>query len=234
VTTRQGEPGNPRPRGELQHGPSTLVSVNVGLPRTVEWHGKPVRTSIFKSPVDGVVHVGPYNLAGDQQADLSVHGGEHKAVYLYPSEHYAYWRASLGDLAWGAFGENLTTEGLTEDWIRIGDRLRVGTAELVVTQPRLPCFKLGIRFGRADMEKRFLRSGLTGFYLSVAREGEVGAGDPITVAERAAESVTVAEVVSLHGTDRPDREALRRLAVLPVLPVSLRNRFRKQLGELDT
>lgn len=187
-----------------------MVSVNVGLPRTVEWEGKSVRTAIFKSPVDGVVHIGRYNLAGDQQADPSVHGGEHKAVYLYPSEHYAYWRADLGDLVWGAFGENLTTAGLTEDSVRIGDRLRVGSAELVVTQPRLPCFKLGIRFGRPGIEKRFLQSGLTGFYLSVTREGEVRAGDAVTVAERAIDSMTIAEAVRLYRTDRPDRELLRR------------------------
>lgn len=213
--------------------PAAVVSVNVGLPRTVEWQGQSVRTAIFKSPVDGVVHVGPYNLVGDQQADLSVHGGAYKALYLYPSEHYAYWRAHLGELAWGAFGENLTTAGLTEDSVCIGDRLRVGTAELVVTQPRLPCFKLSIRFGRPDIVKLFLESGRTGFYLSVACEGEVRAGDAIAFAERVAGSVTVAEVVRVYGTDRPDRELLRQLAGLSALPESLRERFRKQLGEPD-
>ncbi len=233
MTNALPEPRNRGPRGDLQGVPSSVVSVNVGLPRTVEWQGKSVRTAIFKSPVDGVVHVGRYNLAGDQQADPSVHGGAHKAVYLYPSEHYAFWRAGLGDLGWGAFGENLTTAGLTEDAVRIGDRLRIGTAELVVTQPRLPCFKLGIRFGLADIEKRFLGSGLTGFYLSVASEGEVRAGDAVTVTERVSDSVTVAEVVSLYRTDRPDREMLRRLADLSTLPKSLRARFRKKVGELD-
>jgi MOSC domain-containing protein YiiM len=211
--------------------PFTVLSVNVGLPRTVEWEGASVRTSIFKKPVQGAVRIRQHNLAGDEQADLSVHGGTHKAVYLYPSEHYAYWRADLGDLESGAFGENLTTTGLTEDSLRIGDRLRVGTAELVVTQPRLPCFKLGIRFGRADMVKRFLRSGRTGFYLAVECEGDVRAGDAITVVERAAESVTVAEVVSLYQTDRPDRELLRRLADLAALPEALRTRFGKQLEQ---
>lgn len=222
-----GEPGAPH----AAPAPSTLLSVNVGLPRTVEWRGKPVRTAIFKSPVDGPVRVETTNLVGDGQADPSVHGGVHKAVYLYPAEHYAYWRADLGDLTWGAFGENLTTTGLTEDAVRVGDRLRVGSAELVVTQPRLPCFKLGIRFGHEDMQRQFLRSGRTGFYLSVAREGEVRAGDPVTVAERAAGSVTIAEVVSLLGTDRPDRSRLRRLAELSALPEGLRRRFREQLGE---
>ncbi len=210
-----------------------MVSVNVGLPRTVEWQGRPVLTSIFKSPVDGAVRVGASNLAGDRQADPSVHGGRHKAVYLYPAEHYAHWRADLGDITWGAFGENLTTVGLTEDAVCVGDRLRVGTAELVVTQPRLPCYKLGIRFGRADMERRFLQSRLTGFYLSVAREGAVRAGDAVTVAERAAPSATIAEVVSLYGADRPDRDLLRRLVDLAALPDGLRTRFREQLRDAD-
>lgn len=224
------EPGSSGPPPALQ-APAAVVSVNVGLPRTIEWQGQSVRTSIFKSPVHGSVRVGSDNLAGDRQADSSVHGGVHKAVYAYPSEHYAHWRADLGDLAWGAFGENLTTVGLDEAAVRIGDRLRVGSVELVVTQPRLPCFKLGIRFGRPDMEKRFLRGGRTGFYLSVAREGEVRAGDAIVVAERQDGSVTVAEVVSAYGTDRPDRDLLRRLAALSVLPESLRERFRRRLRE---
>src|SRR5882724_12583457 len=155
-----------------------VLSVNVGSPREVQWQGRPVRTSIWKSPVTGPVIVKTLNLDGDQQADLTVHGGEKKAVYVYPSEHYALWRAELPgvDLPWGAFGENLTTEGLMEDSVHIGDRFRIGSAELVVTQPRMPCFKLGIRFGRPDIVKRFLRSGRTGFYLTVTREGQVEAG----------------------------------------------------------
>lgn len=211
-----------------------MVSVNVGLPRTVEWQGKPVQTAIFKSPVEGAVHVGSLNLAGDRQADPDVHGGPFKAVYLYPAEHYAAWRAHLGALEWGAFGENLTTTGLSENAVSIGDRLRAGTAELVVTQPRLPCYKLGIRFGRPDVERRFLQSGMTGFYVSVAREGDVRAGDAITLAEPAAGSVTVADVVSLYQTERPDRELLSRVAAVPALPERLRQRFRKQLGALET
>jgi len=218
----------------LRSVPSTVVSVNVGLPRTVEWQGKSVRTAIFKSPVEGTVHVGPLNLEGDGQADPDVHGGPFKAVYLYPAEHYAAWRAHLGALDWGAFGENLTARGLSENTATIGDRLRVGTAELIVTQPRLPCFKLGIRFGRPDVERLFLQSGMTGFYLSVAREGEVRAGDAVAVVEPAAGSVTVAEVVSLYRADRPDRELLSRVAGLPALPERLRKRFRRQLSALDT
>ena len=214
-------------------GRPSIVSVNVGLPRTVEWRGEEVSTAIFKSPVEGAVRVGALNLDGDRQADPEVHGGTYKAVYLYPAEHYAAWHAQLGALAWGAFGENLTTTGLLEDEVRVGDRLRAGTALLVVTQPRFPCFKLGIRFGRPDVEKRFLRDGLTGFYAAVAGEGEVRAGDAITVVERAAHPVTIAEVVSLYASKRPDRERLARAAGLPALPDRLRQKFQRKLGALD-
>ena len=169
-----------------------LLSVNVGLPREVEWRGKRVLTSIFKEPVSGRVRVDRLNLDGDRQADLTVHGGFAKAVYVYPSEHYSYWREHLGDLAPGAFGENFTTEGLLEETVRIGDRLRIGSAEFVVTQPRMPCYKLQVRFGRLDMVRRFLRSGRSGFYLAVAREGEVETGDEIALA--ASEGMTVAEM----------------------------------------
>ena len=153
-----------------------LVSVNVGLPREVTWHGHVVRTSIWKDPVEGLVRVSSLNLEGDQQSDLSVHGGKEKAVYAYPREHYEYWRRDLPatDLAWSAFGANFTTDGLLEPDVRIGDRIRVGSAEFLVTQPRMPCFKLGVRFGNDDMVKRFLRSGRPGFYLAVIREGEIG------------------------------------------------------------
>ena len=158
-----------------------LLSVNVGLPREIDVGGHTVRTSIWKNPVSGRVHVSTLNLDGDQQSDLTVHGGVDKAVYLYPSEHYSYWRTELPgvELPWGVFGENFSAEGILEDQIRIGDRLRVGSAEFVVTQPRMPCFKLGIRFNRRDIIKRFLASKHTGFYLAVLREGEVGQGDEI-------------------------------------------------------
>ena len=133
-----------------------VLSVNVGLPREVEWKEKLVRTSIFKAPVLDRVRVALLNLDGDQQSDLSVHGGKDKAVYAYPSEHYPFWRQQLPgmNLPWGAFGENFTTEGLLEEAVHIGDRFRVGSAEFVVTQPRMPCYKLGIRFNRTDIVKR--------------------------------------------------------------------------------
>src|SRR6266567_7512204 len=143
-----------------------LVAISVGRPRAAPWRGHNVQTSIFKTPVSHRVHVMSSNIEGDQQSDLAVHGGPEKAVYAYPSEHYEYWRRELPgmDLHWGAFGENFTTEGLLEEVSRIGDRLRVGSVECVVTQPRMPCYKLGIRFSRDDMVKRFLQSGRTGFY----------------------------------------------------------------------
>jgi MOSC domain-containing protein YiiM len=184
-----------------------LISVNVGLPRNVEWQGETVQTSIFKEPVSGRVQVRRLNIDGDRQSDLTVHGGANKAVYVYPKEHYAFWTAELPgvDLPWGAFGENLTTTGLNENDVHIGDRLRIGTAEFVVTQPRMPCFKLAIRFNRADMMKRFLQSGRTGFYLAVDLEGEVGAGDAISVIEKHPEAITVADVVSrLRKRRQPD------------------------------
>lgn len=163
-----------------------LVSINVGLPREVQWRGKTLRTSIFKAPVSGRIWVKRLNVEGDRQSDLEVHGGSDKAVYAYPAEHYAFWREELPGMTldWGGFGENFTTEGLLEDTVHIGDRVRIGSAEFVVTHPRMPCFKLGIRFGRQDMVKRFLRSGRTGFYMRVSQEGELTAGDAITPGRR--------------------------------------------------
>jgi MOSC domain-containing protein YiiM len=160
-----------------------LISLNVGRSCHVEWHGEAVATSIFKSPVAGPQRVHALGISGDEQADLNVHGGAKKAVYVYPSERYAYWREQLPDtlFPWGAFGENLTIEGLTEDKVYVGDRLAIGTAQFAVTQPRTPCFKLGIRFDRLDMPKRFLASGFSGFYLSVLEEGTIQAGDAIVL-----------------------------------------------------
>jgi len=211
-----------------------LLSVNVGLPWEIEWKGKIVRTSIFKKPVVGRVRVAKLNVEGDQQSDLTVHGGMDKAVYAYPSEHYAFWRRELPgmDLSWGVFGENFTTEGLLED-TRIGDRLRIASAEFVVTQPRMPCFKLGIRFNRSDMVKRFLESGRTGFYLAVVKEGEVAAGDSIELLERDEHNVTVTDVVNLYRRDATNQDMLRRVTELPSLPDSWREYFRKRLWNPD-
>jgi MOSC domain-containing protein YiiM len=179
-----------------------LVSLNTGGPRQVMWNGQTVRTSIWKSPRVGRLRVAFLNIDGDEQSDLSVHGGRAKAVYLYPSEHYEYWRRELPtmELPWGIFGENLTTEGLLETDVSIGDRIQVGTAEFLVTQPRQPCFKLGILFGRDDMIKRFIASGRPGFYLAVVREGEVAAGDSITFTHRAG-SLSVSAIADLKADD---------------------------------
>ena len=212
-----------------------VVSLSVGLPREVEVHGGTVLTSIFKAPVDHRLRVTTLNLEGDEQSDLSVHGGIDKAVYAYPSEHYEYWRGELpqADLSWGVFGENLTTEGLIETDVRIGDRFRVGSAEFIVTQPRMPCYKLGIRFGRPDILKRFLRSGRSGFYFAVTREGEVGAGDSIELIARAEEGLSVADVVNLYTVDSENQELLRRATQSSILPESWRDYFRKRLWEPD-
>jgi MOSC domain-containing protein YiiM len=212
-----------------------LISVNVGLPRDVTVSGKVVRTSIWKNPVPSRVHVSTLNLDGDEQSDLSVHGGVDKAVYLYPSEHYAYWRTQVPDaeLPWGAFGENFTTEGILEDQIKVGDRMRVGSAEFMVTQPRMPCFKLGIRFNRREMVKRFLRSKRTGFYLAVIREGEVENGEAIEFTERQESGITITDIVNLYSADSQNQELLRRATELPALPQSWKDYFRKRLWDAD-
>ena len=207
-----------------------VVSVNVGLPREVLWKGTRVSTGIFKSPVTGSVEVKTLNLRGDQQADLTVHGGVHKAVYAYPSEHYPFWRGELpqADLAWGAFGENLTTEGLMEDALYIGDRLRVGSALLMVTQPRMPCYKITIRFDRDDMIKRFIASKTSGFYFSVVEEGEVAAGSPIEIVHREPDRVSVTDINHLYfGTSR-STELLNRAVQLEALPASWRDYLRER------
>ena len=208
-----------------------IISVNVGLPRLVLRNEEPVSTGIFKEPVDGRVTVRTLNLAGDRQADLSVHGGPQKAVYLYPSEHYEFWKHELPDMSlpWAMFGENLTTTGLFETEVHIGDRFRVGTTELMVTQPRMPCYKLGIRFGRADIIKRFLVSERTGFYFSVMKEGELGAGDEIELLERNASGVTVVDVTRLYSTEKENVELMRRAIDTKALPDSWRQYFLKRI-----
>src|SRR2546426_2126848 len=197
-----------------------IVSVNVGMPREVVWKGMTVQTGIFKDPVDRPVTITKLNLAGDQQADLTVHGGAEKAVYAYPAEHYEYWREELPDVAfsWGKFGENLTTEGLGEDTLCIGDRLRVGSAVLTVTQPRMPCYKLALRFDRDDMIKRFLTSRRSGFYFSVIEEAEVRAGSEVEILSRDPHRVTVVDIVRLYLGQTRDPELLQRALNVSALP----------------
>src|ERR1700730_1424978 len=212
-----------------------LISVNVGLPREVAVNGGTVSTGIFKHAVSGAIRVERLNLVGDRQADLSVHGGPHKSVYGYPAEHYDDWRRELAEdeLPWGMFGENLTTEGLHESAVYIGDRYRVGTAELVVTQPRSPCYKLGIRFGRPEMVKRFLHSGRSGFYFAVAQEGEVDRGDTIELIAHDKNSLTVADIIRVYAFEKDDRETLQRAVELEALTDSWRGYFQEQLQRLS-
>lgn len=211
-----------------------LVSVNRGLPREVSWRGITVTTGIWKEPVAGRIALRKLNLDGDGQADLTVHGGEFKAVYCYPVEHYDYWKAKLPDreLTMGNFGENFTVEGFAEESVFVGDRFAVGSAEVVVTQPRLPCYKLGVRFDMVDMVKRFLASGRTGFYVAVTREGEVGAGDEIRKIERDERGVSVADITRLYIEKRfsaADVELLQRALMVEALPDSWKDYFRNRL-----
>lgn len=221
-----------------------LVSLNVGLPREVPWHNTIVTTGIFKQPVSGRLALRKLNLDGDRQADLRVHGGEYKAVYCYPVEHYAYWKKQLPgrDLGFAVFGENFTTEGLLEDSVHLGDRFAVGSAEVVVTQPRLPCYKLGVRFASDEMVKRFLASARTGFYLAVTREGEVGAGDEIKLLSRDPSAVPVSEITRLYvanpegrGKTFGDADAavVHRALHVAVFPESWKSYLRDHLPKVN-
>ena len=196
----------------------TIISVNVAVPTEVRFQDTVVLTSIFKKPVEGRVAVRRHNIAGDTQADLAVHGGPHKAVYCYPEEHYAFWSDQLPDtkLVFGNFGENLTTRGLTEDVVQIGDQFRVGSAILQVTQPRMPCYKLGIRFGRADMVKRFWQSERPGIYFSVVDEGDLAAGDAIEKVAHVPGSISVADVVALYKGTKQSPELMERALRAPL------------------
>jgi MOSC domain-containing protein YiiM len=191
--------------------------LNLGLPREIETPRGIVLTSIFKSPVSTRIPVRGYNLVGDQQSDLSVHGGPAKAIYAYASEHYPYWEAKLKHpLTPGNFGENLTTQGLLESEVQIADHYRIGTAILKVTQPRMPCFKLNLRFDSAVMVKLFWQSGFSGFYFGVVEEGDIAAGDPIELLSRPAEGVTIAEVVKAYKGETKDESLIHRVLAAPI------------------
>jgi MOSC domain-containing protein YiiM len=211
-----------------------ILSVNVGLPREIFHEGRSIHTGIFKVPVEGRIRVNALNLVGDRQADLTVHGGPSKAIYAYPSEHYAYWRQELPDVdfPWGSFGENLTTEGLLENDLNIGDRLCVGSVELVVTEPRLPCYKLGAKFNRDDMVRRFLKSRRTGFYCAVLREGELAASDAIQFLSRGDGGLTIADITRLYAFDKQDLSGMKRAAALEALPESWRSYFHERVDKL--
>jgi MOSC domain-containing protein YiiM len=211
-----------------------VVSLNVGLPRTVNFHGQAVTTGIFKEPVEGRIKLRRLNLDGDKQADLTVHGGLDKALYTYPAEHYDYWKKQLPDmkLPWGMFGENFTTEGLLEDKVNIGDVFRVGSSEVVATQPRMPCYKLGVKFGRMDIIRQFMNSKRTGIYFRVLKEGEVGSGDAIELISREENNVTVKDIVQLV-TGESDIATLRRAIHIEALAEGWRQEFLDQLAQQD-
>ncbi len=212
-----------------------IISVNVSRPSLVVWNGETVSTGIYKVPVAGRIMLRTLNLDGDRQADLTVHGGRDKAVYAYPAGHYPWWRTELPEmtLPYGMFGENFTTEGLNESTVNIGDEFRVAAAKVMVVQPRMPCYKLGVRFGRADIIKRFHQSRRTGFYLRVIEEGEVGAGDTLELVKRGEGEVTIADINRLYFWDKDDLTTLRRAVQLEFLPRYLKNQFRERLAELE-
>jgi MOSC domain-containing protein YiiM len=211
-----------------------IISLNVGQPRVVSYEGGEVATGIFKQRVEGPLLLRRLNLDGDRQADLTVHGGRNKAVYAYPSEHYAFWRRGFPDmdLPWGMFGENLTTEGLMEENAHIGDRFRIGEAVVAVSQPRLPCFKLAIRFGRPDIVKRFFVSGRSGIYFWVVEEGLVNTGDEIELVSRAPEGISIADVNRAYANGGKDLPLLRRIVQAQILPSGLHSELADELAAL--
>jgi MOSC domain-containing protein YiiM len=215
----------------MQPSSPYVQSVNVGLPREVLWKGRKILTGIFKEPVAGHVALRRLNLQGDQQADLKVHGGPTKAVYVYPADYYSFWREQFPDmeLPWGMFGENLTIWGLRDDAVYIGDQLQVGSALLAVTEPRMPCFKLALKFGRDDVLKLFFRSGFSGFYCAVLQEGDVAAGDPVRLLHREEHTITVLNITRLEGEGYYDLDLLRRATGEEALSPDWRDGFSKRL-----
>lgn len=216
-----------------------ILSVNVGLPREVLFRGEVVTTGIFKEPVEGPVRLRKLNLDGDKQADLTVHGGPDKAIYAYPSEHYDYWLRELpgtATLPYGMFGENLTTQGLMEDAVNVGDQFQIGSssgsAKVIATQPRMPCYKLGVKFGRMDIIRRFLASGRPGIYFKVIQEGEIEATDEIQLIKRDKNNVTVKDIVRLYVDDKEDVETMQRTIRIKALPEGWRDHFRQQIAQL--
>lgn len=211
-----------------------ILSINVGRPQLVMRNGEPVSTAIFKEPVEGRVMLRTLNLDGDRQADLSVHGGPTKAVYVYPAEHYVYWRSEFPEmeLPFGMFGENFTATGFDEKTLNIGDQFSVGDAIVMVTEPRMPCYKLGLRFGRVDIIKRFLVSERTGFYLAVLQEGEVTVGDEFRLARRNEPSVTINDVTRLYSVDSHNKELLQQAVAVTELPEGWRTHFQNRINNL--
>lgn len=208
-----------------------VISLNVARPRLAVYKGATINSGIFKKAVSGRIALRTLNLDGDKQADLSVHGGTYKAVYAYPSEHYEFWRKEFPgiDLPWGMFGENFTTEGLAEADVHVGDRFRIGSAVVMVRQPRMPCYKLAAKFQRDDMIERFLVSGRSGFYFSVEQEGEVGAGDSIELLSQERSGITIAEMNRLFVQEKYNQDLLQKAIATPALPEDWRKYFSPRL-----
>ena len=208
-----------------------LISLNVARPRLAVYKGTTINTGIFKEPVTGPVQLSTLNLEGDRQADLSVHGGPHKAVYAYPSEHYAYWHKELPgvNLPWGMFGENFTTSGLNEHELHVGDRFQIGSATVMVRQPRVPCYKLAAKFQRDDILERFLHSGRSGFYFSVEQEGLVPSGAPFKFISQDRRGITIAEMNRLFVSEKYNRELLQKALDTASLPEEWREYFSRRL-----
>ena len=190
-----------------------------------------VTTGIFKEPVRGPVRLRKLNLDGDKQADLTVHGGADKAIYAYPKEHYNYWKKELPEMSlpWGMFGENFTTQGMFEETVNVGDQFQVGTARVVATQPRMPCYKLGVKFGRMDIIKKFLASGLTGVYFKVMKEGDLEQGDEIKLIKKDENNVTIKDIVRLYTVNKDDLQTMERAVKVKDLPNGWKFHFIEQL-----
>ncbi len=213
-----------------------LLSINVSKPKPIEYNGKTVHTGIFKEPVTGAVMLRENNIDGDGQGDLKVHGGTYKAIYGYPIEHYSHWQYELkrDDLSYGQFGENLTVEGMLEMDVHIGDVYQIGTTvQLQITQPRVPCFKLGYKMGMPEFPKQFLESRRVGFYFRVLAEGKITAGDTISRVEEASEPMSVTEILNLRYFDTNNHEKIAKARKLPALSPSWKKDFVRILNAKD-
>jgi MOSC domain-containing protein YiiM len=212
-----------------------LISINVSLPNEVDFEGQKVITSIFKEPIEGRIILKTLNLDGDKQADLTVHGGLDKAVYAYSIEHYEFWRKVYPDIKMpnGMFGENFTTEGLMEAEVNVGDVFEIGSSKVIATQPRMPCYKLGVKFRRMDVLKKFLASGRSGIYFKVLEEGEVGAEDSIIQIKKDPTRVGISDIVRLYATDREDINMMRRAVKVEALPEGWKDYFYEQIRRVE-
>src|ERR687892_282479 len=212
-----------------------ILSVNVSLPKEVDFEGQKVTTGIFKKSIDGRIMLRTLNLDGDKQADLTVHGGPDKAVYAYPIEHYELWRKVYPDMEMpnGMFGENFTIEGLMESEVSLGDSFEIGSSKVIATQPRMPCYKLGVKFGRMDVLKKFLASGRSGIYFKVLEEGEVSAGDPIIQIKKDTNQVGITDIVKLFSSDRENIKMMRRAIKVEALPEGWKDYFYEQIRRVE-